>query len=132
MPTALLQTQPPTQIGKPWQKGVTPEGAKPWKPGQSGNPSGKGGKFVEAQTIARKASPKAAQVLVEMLDDNDPRVRGYAADKIREWAWGKIPDYDPKAEHAEALPVDPSQFTPAQRVMIRSMLQLLLSASVPE
>ncbi len=129
MPQALLQTQKPAQPSHLWKPGQTPEGAKPWQPGQSGNPSGKGGKFVEAQQICRQASPTAARKLVELLEDPDPRIRGYAADKVREWAWGKVPDYDPKAEQPETQPIDPSQFSPSQRAMIRQMLQLLLSAA---
>lgn len=131
MPQALVQSperkrQPLPQQWKPGQSG-NPAGL--WKPGQSGNPTGRGSTFIEAQSIAREASPKAARTMVELLEDPDPRVRGYAADKVREWAWGKVPDYDPKSEEPETQPIDPSQFTPKQRLMMRQMLQLLLSAT---
>lgn len=131
MVQALLPSQKHAQPAHLWKPGETPKGAVPWQKGQSGNPSGRGGKFLEAQSIAREASPKAARTMVELLDDPDPRVRGYAADKVREWAWGKLPDYDPKAEQPETQPIDPSQFSPQQREMIRQMLQLLLAAAEP-
>jgi hypothetical protein len=100
-----------------------------WKPGQSGNPGGKGGKFLEAQQICRTASPEAARKLVELLDSSDERIVGYAADKIREWAWGKIPDYDPSKEERGDLPLDPSLLTPEQRQRFMQLLRLLMSAA---
>ncbi len=124
--TLLPSPQKPPHLWKPGQSG-NPDAV--WKPGQSGNPSGRGGKFVEAQSIARNKSPDAVRTLVNLLNDPDARVRGYAADKVLQWAWGKVPDYDPKSEQSETQPIDPSQFSPSQRAMIRQMLQLLLSAA---
>src|ERR1700722_14148136 len=98
MPQPLLTTAKPSPLAHQWKPGQSGNPGKVWQKGVSANPGGRGSTFVEAQAIARKASPAAAQTLVDLLQDDDPRVRGYAADKIREWAWGKIPDYDPSKE----------------------------------
>jgi hypothetical protein len=105
--------------------------AKQWQPGQSGNPGGKTGDFAKAQSIARKASPAAAQTLVDLLQDDDPRIRGYAADKIREWAWGKIPDYDPSKEDQPSQRFDPSRLSVAQLAEVKRLMATLLQAMVP-
>ena len=101
-----------------------------WQPGQSGNPGGKTGEFVEAQRICRKASPAAAQTLVDLLDDPDPRIKGYAADKIREWAWGKIPDYDPSTEDRRQGSFDPSRLSADQVALVKAALLVLVQVAV--
>lgn len=128
MPQALVQSESLQNTGHRWQPGVTPKGAIPWAKGQSGNPSGKGGNFLKAQSIYRESSPEAAQTMVDLLKDPDPRVRGFAADKVMERAWGKPRDYDPKSEDPETQPIDPSQFTAKQRALVRQVLQMLLAA----
>jgi hypothetical protein len=55
-----------------------------FRPGQSGNPGGKGGAFYEAQRICRDASPEAARVMIELLKSDDDRVRLMAADQPTE------------------------------------------------
>lgn len=66
--------------------------------------------------------------MVDLLKDPDPRVRGFAADKVMERAWGKPRDYDPKSEDPETQPIDPSKFTAKQRALVRQVLQMLLAA----
>ena len=61
----------------------------PFQPGRSGNPSGKGGLYHEAQRICREASPAAALRMVELMNSTDERVALMAADKVLERAWGK-------------------------------------------
>ena len=107
-----------------------PPGAKPWQPGQSGNPSGKGGLFIEAQAIARKATPEAARKLVEMLQSTDERVVGFAAKELREWAWGKIPDYDPSKEDQRQGSFDPSRLSADQLALVKAALLVLVQAAV--
>lgn len=128
MPQTLLPTVERARLPQQWQPGFKPPGSKQWQPGQSGNPSGKGGNFVKAQSIYRENSPEAAQTMVDLLKDPDPRVRGFAADKVMERAWGKPRDYDPKSEDPETQPIDPSQFTAKQRALVRQVLQMLLAA----
>jgi hypothetical protein len=124
-----------TSVSAPIQapKRILPEPlrANLWKPGQSGNPGGKGGKFLEAQQICRTASPEAARKLVELLDSQDERIVGYAADKIREWAWGKIPDYDPSKEDQPSQRFDPSRLSVAQLAEVKRLMATLLQAMVP-
>ena len=74
-----------------------------WQPGQSGNPQGKSGRFQEVQRICREASPEAARKLIELMSDDDPRIAGWASDKVLERAWGKPKEYDPRAEEPELL-----------------------------
>ena len=77
---------------------------RPFQPGQSGNPSGKGGLFHAAQRICREASPAAARKMVELMNSSDERVALMAADKVLERAWGKPkekPEDAPDPEAAE-------------------------------
>ena len=135
MAQALLKTdsEAKKRQGNPaWQKGVRVPGARPWAKGVSGNPGGIGGNFVKAQMIYREASPEAARVMVGLMDDPDPRVRGFAADKVMERAWGKARDYDPKNEAPDQPPIDPAQFPPAVRAQMRRVMELLLKAMPAE
>jgi hypothetical protein len=96
----------------------------PFQPGQSGNPSGKGGLYHEAQRICREASPRAARRMVELMDSDDERVALLAADKVLERAWGK-----PK-EVAEEATLDPAAAEQAaqQRAEVIALLQRMARA----
>lgn len=65
-----------------------PENIKPfeWKKGQSGNP---GGRPKGIQAKAREHTDKAIEVLVNGLDDKDPKVRVAAAKELIDRGWGK-------------------------------------------
>jgi hypothetical protein len=98
---------------------------RPFQPGQSGNPSGKGGLFHEAQRICREASPAAARRMVELMSSADERVALLAAEKVMERAWGK-----PK-EKPDAPPDDVGD--EARGAAIRAKLHAALQAfAVPE
>jgi Family of unknown function (DUF5681) len=62
------------------------ENLKPFKPGQSGNPSGRP-KGIAA--LARLHTDKAIQVLVAALDDPDKRVAVAASKEILDRGFGK-------------------------------------------
>lgn len=109
-----------------------PVGARPWVKGQSGNPGGVGGKFREAQRIARDASPEAMRKMVELLDSDDERIVGFASKELMLHAWGAPKTYDPSEEMPDNPAIDPSQFTPAQRKQLRRMLEMLLKAMPAE
>jgi hypothetical protein len=96
----------------------------PFQPGQSGNPSGKGGLYHEAQRICREASPQAARRMVELMNSDDPRVALLAADKVLERAWGK-----PK-EVADEATIDPAAAEQAAqaRAEVIALLQGLARA----
>jgi len=74
---------------------------RPFSPGQSGNPSGKGGHYQEVQRICRQASPAAARRIVELMGSADERVALMAAEKVLERGWGKV------KEMSEDAHVDP-------------------------
>jgi hypothetical protein len=97
---------------------------RPFKPGQSGNPTGKGGLFHEAQRICREASPDAARRMVELMYSTDERVALMAADKVLERAWGK-----PKEE--PDTPEDPTDVE-ARRVAREWVLKQLADMARPE
>jgi len=66
---------------------LTPEmEASKWKPGQSGNPSGRP-KGIAA--LARQHKDKALEVLVAGMEDTDPKVRITAAKEILDRGYGK-------------------------------------------
>ena len=71
---------------------------KPWKPGQSGNPSGKGGALRDAQRLAQQSTPHAIKRLVDMLDSKDDRVVVVAANSLWEKAGGKVMEDNPERE----------------------------------
>ena len=83
-----------------------------WAPGQSGNPSGKGGLYHEMQRLAREAAPGAVRRLTELaqLDrvdekgnllpltsDADQRLVLMASSTLIERGFGEPKEYDPKA-----------------------------------
>ena len=53
-----------------------PEAARPhqWRPGQSGNPTGRGGLYLECRRLAAEASPQAMRRLIELMNAEDERV----------------------------------------------------------
>jgi len=61
----------------------------PFKPGQSGNPSGRPKVIAEVQALARKRTVKAIRALTKCLDDPDGRVVVAAANALLDRAWGK-------------------------------------------
>lgn len=59
-----------------------------WKKGQSGNPKGRAKEQVQIQELARSHSAKAMATLVELLDDENSKVRYLAAQYLLNRAWG--------------------------------------------
>lgn len=59
---------------------------KSWPKGVSGNPGGRP-KGIAAK--AREHTDKALEVLVEGMEDDDPRVRVSAAKEVLDRGWGK-------------------------------------------
>jgi len=60
-----------------------------FKPGQSGNPSGRPAVPASVTAACRAHTDAAIAVLVAAMDDVDARVRVVAANSILDRAWGK-------------------------------------------
>jgi hypothetical protein len=67
----------------------TPTNLIPWKPGQSGNPSGKAKAIADMEHKAREHGDKAIKTLAAGLDDDDARVRMSAATALLDRGFGK-------------------------------------------
>jgi hypothetical protein len=106
-----------------WLPGVVPKGSRPWKPGVSANPGGKGGLYHEMQRLAREFTPEATRYLIEIAvdKDEDTRNRIVAMSMLYERAWGKPKEFDPNAEKP-ATPIDVSRLTEDQRQQLRELV----------
>lgn len=62
---------------------------KPFKPGQSGNPSGRPKKDRDLTLLAKDESEKALKVLIKLMGSDDDRVALQAAQAILDRAVGK-------------------------------------------
>ena len=140
MPVLKPQRDAERGVGGRWLPGVVPAGARPWQPGVSANPGGKGGLYQETLKLMREASPRAAQRMLEIakidksqieddgslspldLRTDDIRAVGVAATWCYERAWGKPKDYDPAKEGAERPPFDPSRYSADQLQAIKQHL----------
>src|SRR5262245_60794937 len=59
-----------TSNGSPRKKPLPPAlAANLWRPGQSGNPGGKGGTYYEMMRLARQFTPQATQILIDIASD---------------------------------------------------------------
>lgn len=70
--------------------GKQPGGAtgKGWRPGQSGNPSGRPGGYAEFREMCRSKSPQAVEALEGALTEGGPSAVA-AARVLLEYGWGK-------------------------------------------
>lgn len=75
--------------GRRFIKGQIPAGATPFKPGVSGNPSGRPKALQDVVELARTHTPAAIAALAEAL--NNPRERVAAATVLLDRAWGRAP-----------------------------------------
>ena len=99
-----------------------------WKPGQSGNPGGKGGTYYEMMLLARQFTPQATQILISIARDpgEEARNRIVAIAILYDRAWGKPKDYDPAADKEEIRPrFDPSPYTREQLSEIERVLRMV-------
>jgi hypothetical protein len=92
-----------------------------WRPGQSGNPTGKGGIYHEMQRRARECSPEVIDFLTEIArdTDEDARNRIVAISMLLDRGWGRTPLCDP-VQHLDEPKViyDMSQWSPEERQQI--------------
>jgi hypothetical protein len=99
--------------------------ANVWKPGQSGNPGGKGGAYYEMMRLARHFTPQATQYLIDIASDlgEETRNRLVAMSMLLDRAWGKPKEFDPNAEKPTTA-IDLSRLTADQRQQLRELLRL--------
>ena len=107
---------------------------KRWRPGQSGNPSGRGGDYQRCLSLCREASFESAQEIIRLRDESDDdRVRFMAATWIYERAWGKAKEFDPgQLEDNTVQRFDPSKLDPDQLARVKEAMLLLAKTSAPE
>jgi hypothetical protein len=106
--------------------------ANVWKPGQSGNPGGKGGSFYAMMRLARQFSPEATQILIDIARDpsEESRNKIVAIGMLYDRAWGKVREYDPSEDKEEEIRprFDPSLFTREQLAQIETTLRMVAAA----
>jgi hypothetical protein len=118
-----LSTPSPSPMKKPLPPALA---ANVWKPGQSGNPGGKGGTFYEMMRLARQFTPEATQILIDIVRDpsEDSRNKIVAVGMLYERAWGKPKEYDPSTDREPKAGLDLSHLSPEQRQQLREMVEL--------
>ena len=101
--------------------------ANVWKPGQSGNPSGRGGEYQRCLMLCRENSFDAAQQIIRLSrESDDERVKYMAATWIVERAWGKPQNYDPIKERAPTG-FNPADYSSEQLKRIESALRVIMA-----
>ena len=99
-----------------------------WKPGQSGNPGGKGGTYYEMMRLARQFTPQATQILIDIASDpGEARSRIVAIGMLYDRAWGKAREYDPSEDKEEEIRprFDPSRYTSEQLTEIERVIRIV-------
>ena len=102
-----------------------------FRPGESGNPSGRSATFGEMQRRAREATPELIDYLLEIARDagEDARNRIVAITIVLERGWGKAPVLEPEAladpeGQAAKLADVVSRWTPEQRATARQLFAI--------
>jgi hypothetical protein len=105
--------------------------ANVWKPGQSGNPNGKGGEYQRCLSLCREKSYANAVALQALADSTkDERLEFMARTWLYETAWGKPKEYDPSKEKDPNKPkFDPRLLTPQQLDIVEYALKLMVQAT---
>ena len=92
-----------------------------WQPGVSGNPTGRGGLYLECRRLAAEASPEAMRRLIELMAAEDERVSYMATTAVLDRAGVKPIDYDPS--HDQVQPSwDPGALTDEEREDLKALL----------
>ena len=120
-------------VGGRWLPGAVPAGARPWQPGVSANPGGKGGLYQETLKLAREASPDAMRRLIQLSGSEDERVAAVACSAVLDRAWGKVREFDPKSlEETKAPRFDPSKLSAEQLAKVKDALLLMVQSGTSE
>jgi len=106
--------------------GTIPKGLIPWKPGQSGNPSG----FNVMHSMMRRVREATnngqdlIDVLKELLADNNPVVRLKACEMLWDRGWGK--PKEPKDEAGTHKTWDISKLSADKQQELINVLKVIL------
>jgi hypothetical protein len=96
-----------------------------WRPGVSGNPSGRGGLYLECRRLAAEASPQAMRRLIALMDAEDERVSYMATTAVLDRAGVKPIDYDPAQDQPQPS-WDPGALTDEDREQLKALLQKMI------
>ena len=109
-----------------------PEAARPhqWRPGQSGNPTGRGGLYLECRRLAAEASPGAMGRLIELMHAEDERVAYMATVAVLDRSGVKPMDYDP-AQDVTPPTWDPGALTHEERENLKALLVKMIGKGKP-
>lgn len=103
-----------------------------WKPGQSGNPTGKQGKVTLMRQLAASKTVEAMEALIEIMQDKeeDGRVRVVAAQAVLDRGAGKVTELVPTAPPAMTL--DLARLSADQLAALRAILDSGAFVPAPE
>jgi hypothetical protein len=62
---------------------------RPFRPGQSGNPTGRSKAEIDVRTLARAYTKEAIEALVLVMREGKPSESALAANSLLDRAWGK-------------------------------------------
>ena len=96
-----------------------------WQPGVSGNPTGRGGLYLECRRLAAEASPQAMRRLIELMEAEDERVSYMATVAVLDRSGVKPIDYDPTQDQVQPS-WDPGALTDEEREQFKAMLQKMI------
>ena len=107
-----------------------PEAARPykWKPGQSGNPTGRGGLYQECRCL--EASPEAMGRLIELMHAEDERVSYMATVAVLDRSGVKPIDYDPAQDQVQPV-WDAGALTDEERENLKALLVKMIGKGKP-
>ena len=103
-------------------------GLRPWQPGQSGNPGGKGGNYKVVLRLARDYSPQAMERLIELSGSRDERVAFTASKEILERAYGKVKE-TAESEVPDRIAPDLSSLSPRQLEALKDAMATIRIAT---
>jgi hypothetical protein len=101
-----------------------------WPPGVSGNPTGRGGLYLECRRLAAEASPQAMRRLIELMEAEDERVSYIATVAVLDRSGVKPIDYDP-AQDVTPPTWDPGALTPEERENLKGYLAKMVRKGKP-
>jgi hypothetical protein len=96
-----------------------------WQPGVSGNPTGRGGLYLECRRLAAEASPDAMHRLIELMEAEDEWVSA-----VLDRSGVKPIDYDPTQDQVQPS-WDPGALTDEEREDLKALLVKMIGKGKP-